>query len=479
MSLRKKTINATVWAFVQQIGTQLISFAVSLILTRLLEPSDYGILGILTIFIAIGNTLVQGGMITSLVRAQSPTEEDYTTVFTLNVIASFFIYFLIYLLSPAIGSWLDEPRLVLLIRVYSFSIIIQSFSSMQVAKLTKEMKFKTMAIVQAPSIALASLLGIYMALNNFGVWSLVWMLLLQTLLVTIQYWWRSDLKFKFGMNVGKFKEHFNFGYKLMLSGLLDTIFQNIYTFTIGKVYNFVQLGYYTRAFSLRQLPVQNISIVLNKVSFSVFAEIQGDDIKLKSAYKRIMLLVLFIIAPVLLILFIVAEPFFRFVFTEKWLPAVYYFKLLCLGGIMYPLHSYNLNILNVKGRSDLFLRLEVFKKIIIVAGVLVSLQYSIEVLLWFQLMFSVFSYFINCFYSGKLINYPLREQLKDITPVLLVSSITTLICIVFDTFLLNFTNNDFIRIILNSIMFILIYIAFSFLFKIASLKEIQNIILRK
>lgn len=479
MSLKQRTLQATKWAFVQQIGIQLINFAITLVLTRLLEPRDYGILGILTVFIAIGATLVNGGMHSSIIRTINPEVEDYTTIFTLNVIASIAFYLILYFLFPLIADWLEETKLVLYLRVYCLTIIIQSLGAMQTAKLTKELNFKRLTFIQTPSIIIAGVIGIFLAIKGFGVWSLIVMMMLQNTLTTIQLWIKSDLPFQFGISKSKLIYHFRYGYKLMLSGLLDSIFQNIYTFAIGKVYNISQLGFYTRAFSLRQLIINNISVALNKVTFSVFSEIQEDNIKLKSAYRRIMILVLYVIAPILLILFVVAEPFFRYVFTEKWLGAVFYFKLLCIGGIMYPLHAYNLNVLNVKGRSDLFLKLEIIKKAIVVVGIIISIQHSIEALLYFQLIFSFLSFVINSFYSGRLINYPIAEQLKDILPVFLIAIFSTIITLIFDGQFLNQWKSDLVRMLLNSFVFGLIYLAMSFVFKLSSLHEIKNIILRK
>src|SRR5690606_34613890 len=232
-----------------------------------------------------------------------------------------------------------------------------------------------------------------------------------------------------------------------LSGLLDKIFNNLFLIVIGKFFSPAQVGFYTRAETMKQLPVTNLSNALNKVAYPLFASIQDDDIRLKRVYKKLMKMVLFVVAPVLVFLGVLAEPTFRFLFTEKWLPAVPYFQILCATGILYPLHAYNLNILNVKGRSDLFLRLEIIKKVIIVIAIIIALQFWILALLYCQVIISIVAYFINSHYSGKFINYPAYQQIKDILPILILAAFSGLLIYSFDYFIFE-KAIDFVRICL-------------------------------
>lgn len=479
MSLRATATKGVFWTFMQQFGSQLINFGVSLVLARLLMPEEFGLIGMIAVFMAIGQTLMDSGLTQSIIRSEDPDQEDYSTVFFFNLAGSIIVYFLIYFTAPLIASFYRQPALVDILRVYCLSFIIMAFSAVQFARLTKLMDFKTQMLVTIPSLVASGILGIYLAYQGFGVWSLVWRHLFQSFLQTVQLWIRSKWQPSFTFSVSKFKEHFNFGYKLTLSGLLDTIFSNIYQIIIGRYFIASQVGYYTRAQTLRQLPVSNISGALNKVTYPLFASIQNDDVRLKRVYKEIMLMVLFIIAPTLIIMGVLAEPLFRFLFTEKWLPAVPYFQVMCLGGILYPIHSYNLNILKVKGRSDLFLKLEIIKKILIVVVIAISIRYGIMGLIWGQLFTSIVALAINTHYSGKFIKYNALEQFLDMIPIILLAFLVGASIWMADNFLNINQLDDFYRLVILGISGTALYLLFAYMFKMDSLTSIKKIILKQ
>jgi len=341
------------------------------------------------------------------------------------------------------------------------------------------MDFKSQLTVALPSLIGASGLGVFLALQGHGVWSLVYMNLLQALLSSIFFWIKAGWKPSFIINTTKLKYHFNFGYKLSLANLISTVYDYAYHIIIGRMFSVSQLGYYTRADSMKQLPVANISVALNKVTFPLFASIQNDDIKLKLVYRKLMQQVLFWIAPVLVIAGVLAEPLFRFLLTEKWLPSVPIFQILCIVGIMYPLHSYNINILNVKGRSDLVLRLEIIKKIIITIGILFSIKYGLFGLLWMQVILNVLSFAINTFYSGKLINYPLKEQVQDLIPILAISLITGVITYFLVYELSSFFTTDLIILVLGSVFGLSVYLFISYIIKINALLDFKLLVLKR
>lgn len=479
MSLRATATKGVFWTFMQQFGTQLINFGVSLVLARLLMPEEFGLIGMIAVFMAIGQSLMDSGLTQSIIRSEDPNQEDYSTVFFFNLAGSIIVYFLIYFTAPLIASFYRQPALIEILRVYCLSFIIMAFSAVQFARLTKLMDFKTQMLVTIPSLVASGILGIYLAYQGFGVWSLVWRHLFQSFLQTVQLWIRSKWQPSFIFSISKFKEHFNFGYKLTLSGLLDTIFSNIYQIIIGRYFIASQVGYYTRAQTLRQLPVSNISGALNKVTYPLFASIQNDDVRLKRVYKEIMLMVLFIIAPTLIIMGVLAEPLFRFLFTEKWLPAVPYFQVMCLGGILYPIHAYNLNILKVKGRSDLFLKLEIIKKILVVVVISISIRYGIMGLIWGQLFTSIIALGINTHYSGKFIKYNTLEQFLDMIPIILLAFLVGASIWMADNFLNINQLNDFYRLALLGISGIALYLFFAYIFKMDSLTSIKKIILKQ
>lgn len=394
---------------------------VSLVLARLLLPEEFGLIGMIAVFISIGTVLVDSGLSQSLIRSKELDQEDFSTVFYYNLATSILIYIIIYFSAPFVAIFYDQPILTPILRLYCITFIINAFSAVQIARLTQRMDFKTQTLVGIPSILIGGGVGVAMAYMDYGVWSLVWSQIVTSFISTIQLWLYSKWSPSFIFNIEKFKDHFNFGYKLTLSSLLNRIFNNIYLIVIGKYFSSAQVGFYTRAETMKQLPVSNISNVLNKITYPLFATIQNDDIRLKRVYKQLMQMVVFVIAPVLIFLAVLSEPTFRFLFTAKWLPAVPYFQILCITGILYPIHAYNLNVLKVKGRSDLFLKLSVIKQMITIGGIIVGFQFGIYGLLIAQVILSFIFFIINAHYTDKFINYSAWEQIKDILPIILIA----------------------------------------------------------
>lgn len=466
-----------VWTFAQQFGTQSIGFLVSIVLARILLPKEFGLIGMISVFVGIGTSLMNSGLTQSLIRTSDPDQADYSTVFFFNMAGSVIVYWLLFFSSPLIANFFSQPILVEIIRIYCLSFIISAFSQVQMTKLTKEMNFKLQMTIAIPSLIGAGLLGIFLAYKGYGVWSLVWMSLFQAFLSSIQLWYRTGWTPSFVFDKKKFHYHFKFGYKLTLSGLLDTIFTNIYQIIIGRFFIAADVGFYTRANSLKQLPVNNLSGALSKISYPLFASIQNDDARLKKAYKQIMQMVIFVIAPVLVIMGVLAEPLFRFLFTSKWLPAVPYFQILCLTGILYPLHAYNLNILNVKGRSDLFLKLEVIKKALTVVMIVITIRFGILGLIWGQLIGSVLAFVINTHYSGRFIKYNAWQQAKDVLPLIIWAFIAGFIVWGLDLELKN--AKDIVRLLIGGSVGVVAYLGIAALLKVESLDEFKKIILRR
>jgi len=480
MSLRKKTLDGLVWTFSQQFGVQIISFFITIVLARILAPSEFGIIAMLSVFIAVGGLLVDGGLSSSLIRTGRANQKDYSTVFFFNLAGSFLIYALVYFLAPLISSFYKQEILTSVLRVYSIVFIINAFYEIQNARLVKVMDFKTQALIQIPSVLTSGFIGILLAINGFGVWSLVWMNISQSFLITLFHWVFSKWRPAFIFDITSFKKHFHFGYKMTLSGLLEIIYRNIYVLIIGKNYTAAQLGFYSRADSISQLPTNNIFNAINSVTYPMFATISEDNIRLKMVYKKLVQQVLFWNASILILLVVIAEPLFRFLLTEKWLPSVPYFQILCLAGILYPLHAYNHNILKVKGRSDLILKIEFVKKAAAVLGILLVIPFGIFGLLYFQLAFSIISCFINSYYSGILINYSIKEQLVDIFPAILLSILTGLICFFLDLVLQPVAHfSDLERLIINSLLFYTLYMSSSYFMQFNAVTDFKQLILKR
>jgi O-antigen/teichoic acid export membrane protein len=479
MSLKKQALSGVFWSSLQLFGTQGIGLVVSIILARLLLPAEFGLIAMLGIFMGLAATLINSGLTSSLIRSENLDEEDYSTVFYFNLVVSGLLYVLFILVAPFIADFYNQPVLTAVVRVYSVTFVINAFSAIQITRLNKNMDFKTQLKVSIPSLILGCSIGIVMAYYGYGVWSLVWSAIIQALASTVQLWYFAKWKPLWVFNKEKFHYHFHYGIKLMFSGILDILFVNAYTIIIGKFFAPAQVGFYNRAESLQMFPVSAINSIIGKVTFPLFATIQNDDVRLKMVYKKIMQMVLFLVTPTLVLMAVLAEPLFRFLLTEKWLPAVPYFQILCFNGILYPIHSYNLQILNVKGRSDLFLKLEIVKKILTVVIILISFQFGIYGLLYGSVVGSVLCFFINTHYSGRFLKYSAWEQTKDILPIIAVSVLAGAVTLAADLFFKNYYFIDFFRLVFGSILGVLVFTAAAFLFKLGSLFELITIAKRK
>lgn len=475
MSLKKQALSSIFWTTLQQFSNQGIAFIVSLILARLLMPAEFGLIAMISVFMAVGRTLIDSGLNQSLIRSSNITQEDLDTVFLFNLIGSVFIYLIVYFTAPLISNFYKQPLLTNIIRVLCLTFIINAFYTIPNTQLTKNLDFKTQMRVTTPSLIIGGIVGIILAYLGFGVWSLVFSTLTQSLAAAIQLWFWSEWKPSWHFNKRIFKTHFKYGYKLTFSALLDTLFNNVYPIVIGKFFAPAQVGFFNRADTLKQLPVTNIGSILNKVTFPLFSKIKDENERLKILYKKLMQLVIFIVAPTILFMSALAEPLFRLLFTEKWLPAVPYFQILCWNGILYPIHSYNLNILKVKGRSDLFLKLEIIKKSMVALLVIVSFQFGIYGLLYGSVIISILGFFINTYYSGKFINYSSWQQIKDIFPILALAAISSFLVLKFDFFMKNIFKYDFLRIFVSSIWGLIIYLSIAFAFRVQSLFELIKI----
>ncbi|TVZ28225.1 O-antigen/teichoic acid export membrane protein [Gillisia sp. Hel_I_86] len=473
-NLKSQAVFGLVWTFAQQFGTQLVSFIVSIFLARLLLPEQFGLIGMIAVFIHVGDALLKSGLTQSLIRNTDIEQDDYATVFYYNLGASIILYFVAYFSAPLIANFYEEPVLTPLVQLYCLVFIISAFTAVQQTRMTIEMDFKKQTIISIPSIIIGGITGIVLAINGFGVWSLVWNQLVTAVIRSIQFWIYSDWKPTWEFNVKKFKVHFNFGYKITLSTLIQRIFANLYILVIGKFFSAAQVGFYTRAETMKNLPVTNLTMALEKVTFPLFSKIQNDTEKLKRVYRKVIMMVIFVIAPFMLSLGVLAEPIFRILFTEKWLPAVPYFQILCISGIFYPLHIYNSNVFMVKGRTDIFLRLTIVKQVLLVLGVIVGLQFGVLGLMWSQVVVSIVSFFIIGHYTSKMINYSAWAQILDILPMLGVS-IFVAACMYFLDLYIN-KASDIVRILTGALMSIVFYLGLSYLFNFKTLMDFKDLI---
>lgn len=415
-SLKIKTVKGASWSFIDSIAGQGIAFLVGLVLARLLTPEEYGLIGIITIFIAVFNSIVDSGFSNALIRKNDAKDIDYNTVFITNLVLSVVLFGALYVSAPAISRFFSQPQLIPLLRVMGIIVIINAFAIIQRTILVKKVDFKTQTKVSLISSISSGVVGIGMALNGLGVWSLVGQQISRQFLNSAFLWIYSKWYPKLQFSIQSFKELFSFGWKLLASSLLDTVWREIYQVVIGKYYTPAALGQYTRAQQFASICSSNLNSVVQRVSFPVLSSVQDDKERLKNGYKRIIKVSMLITFTLMLGLAAVAKPLVLALIGEQWLPCVPFLQIICLQMMLYPLHSLNLNMLQVQGRSDLFLKLEIIKKIIAVGPLLLGIFVNIYWMLGSSVITGFIAYYLNAYYSGPFLNYSIKEQIIDILP---------------------------------------------------------------
>jgi O-antigen/teichoic acid export membrane protein len=427
LNFKKQSLNATIWTIIDIIFNKAIFFIATLVLARLLGPNEFGLIGMIMVFFTIGTTLVDSGLSVSLIRTANPDDAEYSTIFYMNLVMSLIAYLFIFIAAPFVADFYAQPILKSLIRIYCLGFIITAMRMIAQTMLIREMNFKKIAILNIPGNIVGLIIGVWMAMNEYKVWSIVGLYLSTQIVATMMYWifikWRPKIVF----SIEKMKYHWNFGYKLMISAQLNTVFDNIYNILIGKFYSVQSLGYYERAYTFNNYPVSILSGIISKVSLPLLSQISEDKQRTLQVYRKILMLSFYISAPLMLGALVVAKPLFSLVLGEQWIPAVPFFQILCLAYMLHPIHSLNINILSVYGKSNLFLKLEIIKKVMVLVLVLVTFNFGIYGLVWSSVIGSFAALFINTFYTGGLILYYTKDQLKDLIPTLIISTFMAII----------------------------------------------------
>lgn len=423
--LKDKAIKGVAWSFVDNIANSGITFIVGIVLARLLSPAEFGILGMITVFIAVSNSIIDSGFSQALIRKIDVKGIDYNTVFFFNLAIGFVLFLALFFSSPYIGEFFKEPRLVNVTRVMASILIINALSIIHRTILTKNINFKLQTKISLAASLLSGIVGIGMAYYGFGVWSLVGQILSKQLLYTVLMWALNIWWPKIEFSKKSFNEMFNFGSKLLVSGLIDTIYKNIYYLIIGRYYSAYELGQYSRAEQFSIIFSSNLTVIIQRVSYPVLSSIQDDIPRLKEAYRKVIKSTMLVTFTLMLGLAAIAKPLIIILIGEKWLMAVPFLQIICLSEMLYPLHAINLNILNVKGHSGIILKLEVMKKFIAVPVILAGIFMGIQYMLWGSVIASILSYFLNSYFSAPFLKYSTKEQLKDIIPGLIIALIVS------------------------------------------------------
>lgn len=474
-SLKSQAINGVFWSSIERFSVQGIQFVLQIFLARLLTPNDYGIIGMTAIFMAVSQVFIDSGFSNALIRKTDRTEIDCSTVFYFNIIIGVVCYFLIFFFSPVVAKFYEISILNPVLKVLALNLIINSFAVVQRAKLTINLDFKKQTFASLIAVLVSGGFGLFLAAKGFGVWALVVQQIINNIINTVLLWCLIKWKPLFKFSWKSFRELFGFGSKILFSGLLDRVYKNLYSIVIGKKFNSTDLGYYTRADQFAQFPSSNITGILNRVAFPVLSKIQDDDEKLASVYRKYLRLSAFIIFPLMMGLAAVSYPFIELLLTEKWITAAQYMQIICFSLMWYPIHGINLSLLQVKGRSDLFLRLEIIKKIIGVIVLCITLPFGIKIMCYGHIVSSLIGLVINTYYTGRIINVGFIKQMKDILPSL-IYSISMFIVVYFS---IGLFNSSLIKLICGIIIGFTYYLLIVVITKSKDLQTLISIITKR
>lgn len=470
MSLKVKAVKGFSWTLFEGVFSQGALFIVGLILARLLTPDDYGVIGIVTAFIAISSTIVDGGFFTAILRKNDADDQDYNTMFYTNIGFSLLLYAILFFSSDAIAIFFKTPILSAVLKVAGLSLLFSGVSIIQRAILTKILDFKTLALIAAIASVISGSIAILLAYQGFGIWSLVVLSIARPFLSSLLMWFKTNWLPALIFSQESFRLLFGYGYKVLISKLISTLYNNGYSFIIGKVFSTAALGFYTRADQFQAPFSTNIATAINRISFPILAKFQDDHDVLLQNFVKFLRFAVFLNFTIMVCIAGMAKPIILLLIGEKWYTSIELLQLLCLTKVFYPLQILHLNLLLVKGYSNLNLKLEIIKKIILIPLIAFTVFYGIKVMLYGLIVFSILEYFINSYYTRKLVGYSLKAQFRDIRPFLLLAA-----AIGVPLFLISFLPlNLYLMMALQLVTVLVIFIGLNEVMQLKEYQEIKN-----
>lgn len=420
-SLKNKTIKGVGWSAADALLGQGVTFIVGLVLARLLSPDEYGLIGICLIFTTVLNGIVDSGFSNALIRKKDVTDEDYNTMFTTNMAISIVLYVFLFISAPLVSDFFHRVELTALVRVTGLVLFCNALSITQVTILAKKIDFKTKTKASLVSAVVSGVMGIVMAFMGFGVWSLVAQQLSRQLLYTLCLWVLNKWWPKFTFYNDSFKYMWGFGWKLLVSGILNNVWNQLYQVVIGRCYTSSTLGHYTRANECASIFSSNLTTIIQRVTFPVLSELQDDKKKLLVSYRKLIKVSMFVTVICMFALGAMAEPMIYSLIGPQWHQAATFLPFICITMSLYPLHAINLNMLQVQGRSDLFLYLEIVKKIITLIPIFIGAFVGVYWMLCASIFTGFIAFLLNSWFTGKFLNYSSWQQLKDVLPSYLIA----------------------------------------------------------
>lgn len=458
--LKEQAKKGLIWSAVQRFSSQGAQFVFTIIIARQLTPEDYGVVGMLGIFLAVATVFVDGGFTNALIRKQDRTQADLSTVFYFNIVIGLLAYLVIFAIAPFVADFYDMPMLTDVLRVFGLTIIINSFCAIQMTLFNINIDFKTQTTISLISIFVSGIVALCCAFAGMTYWTLVIQALTSSIVSTSLYWvmsnWRPILVF----SKQSFHEMFSFGSKLLIQGLINSIYGNIYPIIIGKLFAASTLGNYTRAQSFANFPSVAMTGIMQRVTYPVLCRMQDNEHELAYTYRKFLRLSAFVIFPLMTGLAALSTQFVILTIGEKWLFCALLLQIICFSVMWYPIHAINLNLLQVKGRSDLSLRLEIIKKIVGVAILCISAPFGIVAMCYFHILSSLFCLIINTYYTGKLINFGFIRQMRDLSPTLIISVAMYGLIL----FVNQMITHLWLQVVIGAFIGIAFYVVMSFLF---------------
>mgnify|MGYP002624496286 CR=1 FL=1 len=481
-SLRNKTINGMIWSSFGKFGALILQFVSNLVLARLLLPSDFGAIGLLYVFTNLSAIVINGGFGSALIQKKNPTDLDYTSVFWWNFVSAIIIYAVLFCSAPAIGRFYQMPELVAVLRVQSITLIILAFSMVQSTQLQKNLRFRELSIRSIISTLVGTVVAIIMAFLGFGIWSLVANNVVNALVSVILLWrlslWRPHRSFSWSA----LWQLFSFGGLMALSYFVETIYSSILSLLLGRWYSPSQLGYYTQAHKLEQVPTSALSNIVSSVSFPLFSQLQDDKTRLRNILRKNITTIMYLNVPLMIMLLVVAKPLIIILYGDKWYTSIEYFQILCLGGAMYTLNSLVLNVIKSLGKSNIYLFVQLLKRLISIGLIFAIFRIAqtglidgVRGLIWVVTASFYIYCIINSIFTKRLIDYSLWHQIKDIIPYFLLSTAAALGAY----FMKYLVESNMLLLLLQCIVFVIIYLGLSAFLHISAFEEYKIIIKQK
>lgn len=474
-NLKGKTKKGLYWSFFNQFSNYGMNFIVGIVMARLLSPSDFGITALPAVFMAIASTIQDGGLANALIRKKEVTNKDLSTTFYYSICLGVVLYLTLFLSAPLIADFYHTPILVSLIRVTAIGFLYSPLITPQNILLRRRLDFNTLTKISLVTRVFGATVGIVMAYVGYGVWSLVISNLLAGMFTLLIAWLVVRWLPKYGWSKESFKYLWGYGNKIMFSAIIENLYSNIAPVFIGKYYSPAQLGIYNRAQGYASMPSQNITGAINNVSFPVLSKMQDDTEKLAYNYRRMLRLSAFVIFPIMLMLSALARPLVITMITEKWEHSIIFLQIMCFSMMWYPIHAINLNLLMVKGRSDLFFRLEIIKKITGISILLITLPMGLVPFCYGGIFSSMVALIINTYYTGKLIHIGYIKQMKDLLPIFSLSMFVWIVIHISNYFISNYI----VQLIVGGSVGLIVYLGFAFLFRFDELNDVKYLLKRK